>query len=818
MSYATPSTASPLKPARIHDSFFSARKPELGIKRLELRFSMFRKYVVIPPENFLRRFAPPVDDARRGRFTDILIDIPVKIGREADMYKPLIDAVNDHNVCPGFTLVATPLRGDPSDSSNEAVDVGLYAMGSEPQAEVEKNGRVRSLATNWSTIELCVECKADPDSQDPFNDEKEQCEPNTDEKKSVLGQILSYAELVFKRQQRTSIFMILLLGDSCRILRFDRSGVVTTQKFNYKTNGSIVVEFLWRFARWSAEQRGHDPSAELIPHDSALGKEMKRRALKGADASKPDDYVRSQFADSLKDDWSWWKLRVDDRDGKRSFLVGKPHFQAPGVAGRGTRGYVALDAENIAGPFYYLKDAWRVVNRGIDKEGTILNQLNQKGVRYIPSLECHGDGHGSESTKQVTKTQQVWRDLHKGAAQKEAEDEAERPPFKKHTHYRIVVREVGRPMADFRNGRQLVHALYCCIYAHSEAYEAGVIHRDISAGNVLLYFDPVKRKWVGLLNDWELSKQTNCKRPEGRQIDRTGTWQFMSAQALDNPGKSIVVEDELESFFHVLLYFAIRFLPHNCPKVSDFMHSYFDDYVTFNGGHSCGKHKMVCMMNGIIDLVRDEGKDKVRETLKFSLPSRPGQEATKPAASSHPLNDIFALVLEWLQAYYEVTQGPEDRARHAPQDAAQLGALDDTPLDSDLDFPDRRGAHVKLRTATKETKERRRMEQQELAESLHTHNAFLDLLEESLKNKERWPEDDKVEDQLSKRGYDPKDDVYHVNGQKGGSIQQNAISTGSTKRKSEHLDEPANQARPKRSKSQASSRGTRRKVRAPSSP
>ena len=56
--------------------------------------------------------------------------------------------------------------------------------------------------------------------------------------------------------------------------------------------------------------------------------------------------------------------------------------------------------------------------------------------------------------------------------------------------------------------------------AHADAFENGIIHRDISCGNVLLYYDK-KNRWCGLLNDWELSKDTESKRPEGRQLDRT---------------------------------------------------------------------------------------------------------------------------------------------------------------------------------------------------------------------------------------------------------------------------------------------------------
>ena len=56
-----------------------------------------------------------------------------------------------------------------------------------------------------------------------------------------LGQIQSYSPLVFDKQHRTHHFTVLFFGDMARIIRWDRSGTVVTEKFNYKTDSAIRI-------------------------------------------------------------------------------------------------------------------------------------------------------------------------------------------------------------------------------------------------------------------------------------------------------------------------------------------------------------------------------------------------------------------------------------------------------------------------------------------------------------------------------------------------------------------------------------------------
>ena len=141
---------------------------------------------------------------------------------------------------------------------------------------------------DWFNVELPMECKADSTEQDPFDEHSVDGEPLAEKRKDALGQILSYAELVFKRQQRMFFFMLIFLGDFVRIARFDHSGIFATHKMNYKTDGEAVVKFLSAYSRLSAAERGHDPTATRILPQSDLYNDMVDRGDK-VNAKDPRD-------------------------------------------------------------------------------------------------------------------------------------------------------------------------------------------------------------------------------------------------------------------------------------------------------------------------------------------------------------------------------------------------------------------------------------------------------------------------------------------------------------------------------------------------
>ncbi|TBU23661.1 hypothetical protein BD311DRAFT_673417 [Dichomitus squalens] len=451
-----------------------------------------------------------------------------------------------------------------------------------------------------------------------------------EQRQRVFKHLTEIADLLFAAQQRVFLFMLLVMGRRSRVLRWDRAGVVVTPSFDYYERPELLRDYLWRLSNMGSSALGFDPSAtRVLPGDGDFVR-MDSAALQDpndADHTERDltdevqepstfAYVRAMFGASLASDWPRYRLQVPDGKENRSFLVGKPVFRADGVLGRGTRGYVALDCETNL--FVWLKDTWRAAYMIEQREGDVLQKLNQAGVEYIPTLVCHGDildqdtvtADWWERTQALPSTGKRKReeDIRDDTSHRLFEARLHRDPvahsgrpLRPHNHYRIVVDEVAMPLKKFRNGRQLASVVRDAIQAHYQAstkLSTPVLHRDISSGNILIY--PKVRRiedgtrlammWTGLLVDWELSKPIDNHEASAQatQAERMGTHQFMSVNLLTRPWSPVKISDELESFFHVLVYNSVLYLRSNCDCRSSYIDNDFNDYSGPARAHTCG--------------------------------------------------------------------------------------------------------------------------------------------------------------------------------------------------------------------------------------
>jgi len=108
----------------------------------------------------------------------------------------------------------------------------------------------------------------------------------------------------------------------------------------------------------------------------------------------------------------------------------------------------------------------------------------------------------------------------------------------------------------------MVHAIHASLIAHEAAHKAGVLHRDISAGNIMIVDEGNPNIEHGMLIDWDHSKMVEPV-TGARQHARAGTWQFMAAELIQHPETPQTFIHDLESAFWVLIWVVVSYMPTN---------------------------------------------------------------------------------------------------------------------------------------------------------------------------------------------------------------------------------------------------------------
>ena len=360
----------------------------------------------------------------------------------------------------------------------------------------------------------------------------------------------AYLKRKFKVGHRTFAFILFVDGRGMRLVRWDRSGIIMTHAFNYTTlaGRKVLRNVLCALSGLSSEQAGYDPTAtRLLPGDPDFEKMTAVANLESLEASHDLAYeegmevetsgphtfrfVRETFADSLaKDsDKRRYRLEVPLPNGRsRHFLVGSALYANSDC--RGTRGFIAWDVEDSR--FVWLKDAWRERYRILRAEGEKLSHLREKGVHGVPTCICYADLDQyteANAYKFIVDMDPVPRGLDRaGTVESSEEKEILR-------HSRLVLEEVCLTVwALGLSGKQTLSVVRDCVrgeyilhcnrlenhltsfhpLAHGEAAEkANTLHRDISAGNILVFPEVAlcpdgkfRVVWRGILVDWELSE------------------------------------------------------------------------------------------------------------------------------------------------------------------------------------------------------------------------------------------------------------------------------------------------------------------------
>ncbi|GJJ09153.1 hypothetical protein Clacol_003375 [Clathrus columnatus] len=536
------------------------------------------KYVVGPMpvddflQMFLRSLIPNPTPLPSIPFANFELTSKVTLG-ESELYAKFINAVQP--ICSNFEL------RDVHSNSMHAFE----SHNIQPDLCVFKKGISDIDLCNPSQPEIMIIFKLSIETDDPFDDNGEYVtlgEDGTSKTETYflratragrhsLGQITACAAAQHAAQFRTHILSVLVFPKHARLFRWDRSGVVVTERFPLCSR--YLMEFFHLYNYATSHVQGLDISASIPSEDNA----SKARVALGGDSSL-----------------SLVQLSV----GFSSYIISrKVYMNHDCPFGRSTRGFVAYSLS--LNTTVFLKDSWRLDYQ--TPEHDVYRRLWNSHIPHIPTVIEGGDILDHKTfTQDLLEEDLVWiRD----------------PPrrLKKHRHYRLILKEIATPLRSFSSTKVLVSAVRDAMEAHRAAYfNAGILHRDISSGNIMIY------NKEGLLIDWDLSKS---KDNDARGSERTGTWQFISCRLLEDPTAVQDLTDDVESFIHVLTWVSFRYAKHNLSNetVNAYLASIFDRAYYEKDGLAKGGDAKMNYLNYPSQLIGTEFENPILKELLISI-------------------------------------------------------------------------------------------------------------------------------------------------------------------------------------------------------
>lgn len=276
----------------------------------------------------------------------------------------------------------------------------------------------------------------------------------------------------------------------------------------------------------------------------------------------------------------------DDAEQRTWCTIDVPRWSSLSFTGRGTmvwkvREYIKGRDNNknrLNGPEMILKNFWRSSKR--DSESTIYQSVQGEH----PGLAKFLTGGDVRDPRPVLRQKTVTNPpdhVAKGILDEiisvrhlrgDALDASAPTPVL----HRLLLSTVGRPLWQYSSDVELLKGMRAALEGHRFLCEQGILHRDISAGNILLaagssappgcegFITDLEFAWTEtVIGPSNLSPETALSVPAQRGAAITGTLQFMAMHLLNclkRKQKDAVhtVEHDLESFIWSMVYAILR--------------------------------------------------------------------------------------------------------------------------------------------------------------------------------------------------------------------------------------------------------------------
>ena len=290
--------------------------------------------------------------------------------------------------------------------------------------------------TGIGAAELMVEVKFN-EQDDPFKGvlPEDDILCKNELPRQTLGQLTSYATAHLAAQFRFHVYSILLFRKSARLMRWDRAGVIVSERI--RLDEPVLAQFFWRFSNASDMERGHDPTVTPFKFTEVLTKEFLFDRLQFA----------ADLGDTKMENVNFFEVLLP-RENSR-YVIGKAtYLGVASLASRATRSFKAWCLATMRPVF--LKDTWRILSPSQRPEHEIYKKLAAAKVKYIATVLDYSDfeDHRTLTGKYAHKSWVCKKNLK---------------PFRTLQHYRLVLQEIGRSLTSFDDFREVLFAMHAAL-------------------------------------------------------------------------------------------------------------------------------------------------------------------------------------------------------------------------------------------------------------------------------------------------------------------------------------------------------------------
>ncbi|THH07610.1 hypothetical protein EW146_g9263 [Bondarzewia mesenterica] len=294
----------------------------------------------------------------------------------------------------------------------------------------------------------------------------------------IVTQAADYARLYMSARPFVLFsFGLLIFGSEFCVGIFDRDGVTFSPKRDMWKNTNDFIRVIRSMAcELTTVELGQDPTVYEL--DSSIA----QHPVGQTDKNNYPSYVISPVGS----------------DRRQWCTIGCPLWSSLSLFGRGTIVWHVREYANkrLSGPVQVLKTAWRSSKR--DSEASIYQTV--KGThpglaKYLVGGDVRDPRHLGLKEAPLITVRHI---------RLEAFDPSAVTPVL----HRLIISTAGRPLWEYSSDLELLKGMRAVLDGHRFLYDQGILHRDISAGNILLAAHPLNapQGHEGFITDLEFAR------------------------------------------------------------------------------------------------------------------------------------------------------------------------------------------------------------------------------------------------------------------------------------------------------------------------